>query len=1069
MLDALPAGGIDVRVLAAQGVPGSVRLYVSGKRIPLSDSLPVMERFALKVADYHSAARPRPDGVEAWTHTFTLAEARPVAGDEDAAARVVRLEEALRRVWRGAAEADAFCALTTVLGLDWREVTVLRAYACYLRQTGFPPTGAEMAAALCRNRGVTLAFVRLFAVMFDPAPQTNRAAATTHQKETARAALEGVDNAGDDRILRKFLMLIEATLRTNHYQRQADGGSKPYLALKFDSRVLEELPLPRPLVEIFVCSPEMEGIHLRGGRIARGGIRWSDRHADFRTEIHGLLKAQMVKNVVIVPEGSKGGFVVKTPPHTGDAGAQRREGIACYETLIRGLLDLTDNIAGKTLVAPREVVCRDGSDPYLVVAADKGTATFSDIANRVAAEYGFWLGDAFASGGSVGYDHKKMGITARGAWESVRGHFREMGRDLETETLTVAGVGDMSGDVFGNGMLLSPGIRLVAAFDHRHVFLDPDAGTKTAFRERQRLFRLPQSSWGDYAPEALGAGGGVFLRTRKEVTISESARQMLGLASVKTSPNAIVAALLKLPVDLLWLGGIGTYVKATAETHEQVGDHANDAVRADARELRCKVVGEGANLGFTQKARIEYALAGGRINTDAIDNAGGVNCSDHEVNIKILLDQAIRNGRLTQEERDRLLADMTDEVAALVLRDNTLQSEALAIALMSAPGMLDTHQRLMRSLEHEGHLDRKVAALPDDEELKARRAIGLGLTRPELAMLLAYTKIAIHMEIIRSRLPDDPLFSQDLARYFPACLRERFAAEIETHPLRREIVATMVTNGMVNRVGSGFVNDLQEKTGCTDAEAICAYAVARDVFELERHWAAIETLEGKTSHATRAALLLEARKLVEAATLWVLRNLPAPLDVSAVVRHFGARVARVAATLPEALGAAGRTEYEERLAAERAAGVPEDLARFYAARRELEAALAIALLAERAGFAEEVASRLWFFTREALEVPLFVAAIAVIPCRNETESQAVLGLSGQLGDAFVRLAESLVRKLAKTGMETDIAVTLDTLLAAKAFLRDRLRALATRLRHGEAPSLALLSVAAHTLAALAEG
>ncbi|MDR2678571.1 MAG: NAD-glutamate dehydrogenase, partial [Zoogloeaceae bacterium] len=980
------------------------RLHVAGRRIPLSDSLPVMERFALKVADYHSRMRPRPDGIEAWTHEFALdkvAQARPATGEEG----VIRLEEALRRVWRGEAEADAFCALTTRLGLDWRDVVILRAYARYLRQIGFPPTGDEMAAALCRNRGVTLAFIRLFAAMFDPTPQTNRAATVARQKEAARTALEAVDSASDDRILRKFLMLIEATLRTNHYQHQANGdGKKPYLALKLDSRALEELPLPRPLVEIFVYSPRMEGIHLRGGRIARGGIRWSERHADFRTEIHGLLKAQMVKNVVIVPEGSKGGFVIKSgfvvkAPPVGDA-AQRQEGIACYETLIRGLLDLTDNIVGQTLVAPEKTVCRDGSDPYLVVAADKGTATFSDIANRIAAEYGFWLGDAFASGGSVGYDHKKMGITARGAWESVRGHFREMGRDLETETFTVAGVGDMSGDVFGNGMLLSPNIRLLAAFDHRHVFLDPDADTETAFRERQRLFRLPQSSWSDYAPSALGTGGGVFLRTQKEVIISESACKMLGLSSAKTSPNAIVAALLKLPVDLLWLGGIGTYVKATAETHAQVGDHANDAVRADARELRCKVVGEGANLGFTQKARVEYALAGGRINTDAIDNAGGVDCSDHEVNIKILLDQAIRNGRLTAKERNDLLAAMTDEVAALVLRDNTLQSEALAVALMSAPRMLDTHQRLMRNLEQDGHLDRKVAALPDDEELKVRRARGQGLTRPELAMLLAYTKIAIHMEIIRSNLPDDPLFSQDLARYFPACLRERFAAEIAAHPLRREIVATMVTNGMVNRVGSGFVNDLQEKTGCTDAEAMRAYAVARDVFALERHWAAIETLEDKTPHATRAALLLEVRRLAEAATLWVLRNLPTPLDVSAVVTDFYTRVARVRETLPEALGTAGRAEYEERLAAERAAGVPEDLARFYATRPELEDAFAVARLARRAGFPEAIASRLWFYTHRTLEVPLFVAAITAIPCRNETESRAVLGLSDQLGDAF---------------------------------------------------------------------
>lgn len=1066
LLAALPGeGGVEVRLDTSTSLADgtiTLKLFFTGRRVALSESLPVIERFGLKIADYRSVPYRRQDEVLAWVHHFILAaESLDVINSGH-----VQLEEALRSVWCGESESDEFCSITTKAGLSWQAVVVFRAYSRYLRQIGFPPAGGAIAAALGRNVGVTVGLMQLFGLLFDPGFKGARDEAVARQRAKVLDALATVDLVEDDRILRKYLMLIEATLRTNYFQRSPDGAPKSYLSFKLDSHAIDELPLPCPLVEVYVYSPLMEGIHLRGGEVARGGIRWSDRHADFRTEIHGLLKAQMVKNVVIVPEGSKGGFVVKRPPADTQSGEViRREAIACYQTLIRGMLDLTDNIVDDAVVPPPRVVRRDGDDPYLVVAADKGTASFSDVANAISAQYGFWLGDAFASGGSAGYDHKNMGITARGAWESVRRHFREMGRDIQTDEFTVIGVGDMSGDVFGNGMLLSPKIRLLGAFDHRHIFLDPEADSERGYKERQRLFGLSRSSWADYAGSALGKGGGVFERSAKTISISEEARRLLDLPGVQTTPNAVITALLKSATDLLWLGGIGTYVKASTESHGQVGDHACDGIRVDADQLRCRVVGEGANLGFTQRARIQYALAGGRINTDAIDNAGGVNCSDHEVNIKILLSRAMKAGKLTLEERDALLESMTDEVADLVLRDNYLQSQALSVALANAPEMLDTHQRLMLSLERSIHLDRKVACLPDDEELKFRRSAGLGLTRPELAVLLAYTKMAVYVEVIRSRLPDDRLFSQDLIEYFPKPLQERYAAEIDSHPLRREIVATVVVNGMVNRVGSGFVNDLQEKTGCSDDEAMRAYAVVRDIFGLEKYWAAVEGLDGKVPGATQVALLLEARRLVEVATLWVLRNVTGPIDVSAVARRFGPRVEKLIAQLPEFVGNERRADFEARLAADLLLGIPPELARYYTSMRDLECALDIALLAEYFDMPIDMVGRLYFSIYETLGLPVLKNAAASIPCRNAMEDLAVTGLIDQLGDSFSRLigritAESEIRA-------GDGDTVLDSFLASKSYQSERLQTLISDLRRGESPSLAMVVVANQTISAIA--
>ena len=652
------------------------------------------------------------------------------------------------------------------------------------------------------------------------------------------------------------------------------------MSFKLDPSRLGWLPEPKPAFEIFVYSPRTEGVHLRGGRVARGGLRWSDRREDFRTEVLGLMKAQMVKNAVIVPVGAKGGFVVKRPPENGDREALLEEVVACYRTFIRGLLDLTDNIVEGEVTPPHHVVRYDGDDPYLVVAADKGTATFSDIANEVAGEYGFWLGDAFASGGSSGYDHKKMGITAAGAWESVKRHFRELGRDVSSDEFTVVGIGDMSGDVFGNGMLLSRVIRLVGAFNHREIFIDPDPDPKTSYEERKRLFELPRSSWSDYDPALISKGGGVWPRSAKVIELSDEARAALGVDRAKLAPNELIHAMLQAPVDLLWNGGIGTYAKATSETHAEAGDKANDSVRVNGNELGCRVVGEGGNLGLTQRARIEYALAGGHINTDAIDNSGGVDCSDREVNIKILLDAVVAGGDMTVKQRDELLAEMTDTVADLVLKDNYEQSETLSMAESQAPSMLEVHQRFIRALEVRAKLDRELEVLPDDEEIAERARERRGLTRPELAVLLAYSKVYLYTALLDSDVPEDPYLSDELERYFPPPLPERFADAMHSHRLHREIVATQVVNNMLHGGGTTFAFRLNEETGAPASEIARAYAVAREVFGMRPQWQAIEALDNEVKAEVQLAMLLEGRRLIERGSRWLLRNQRAPMDIA---------------------------------------------------------------------------------------------------------------------------------------------------------------------------------------------
>ena len=879
--------------------PNEVRfkVYHVNAPVPLSDVLPMLENLGFKVVgEVPNRVEPAERDDTIWIHDFSLATRGQVVVELDQIKK--NFEDLFVRVWDHDAEDDGFNRLVIAAGLGWRQVVTLRAYCKYLRQVGIPFSQAYMEDTLADNPAITRMIVDLFEIQFDPHLNGDRERRVEKLRQQAEQALEEVENLDEDRILRRFINVVCSTLRTNFYQTTADGDSKPYLSFKIDSQSVDELPLPRPLVEIFVYSPRVEAIHLRGGRVARGGIRWSDRREDFRTEILGLMKSQMTKNAVIVPVGAKGGFVVKHPPFGGGREALLAEGVECYTIMMSGMLDITDNLKPGGMVHPDDVVRRDSDDPYLVVAADKGTATFSDIANGIAADYDFWLDDAFASGGSAGYDHKVMGITARGAWESVTRHFREMGRDIQSESFTCIGIGDMSGDVFGNGMLLSPHARLIGAFNHLHIFIDPDPDPERSFAERKRLFEMGRSSWADYGAKLISTGGGVFERKAKSIKISPEMREALGLDGKSAlTPNDLIRALLRAPADLLWFGGIGTYVKSRGESHAEVGDRLSDGVRIDGHELRCKVIGEGANLGITQLGRIEYALSGGRVNADFIDNSAGVASSDHEVNIKILLGEVLEKGEFSRKQRDRLLVQMTNELAEHVLMDNYRQSMALTHAEAQSAALIDEAARFMRSLERAGVLDRQIEFLPDEETIAERHAAGKGLTRPELSVLLAYSKMELYERLLETDVPDDPYLVHDVGLYFPKPLRTRFAAFVPHHRLRREITATYVTNSLVNRAGPTFIAETAERTGASVGDITKAYLITRQVFALPRQWADIEALDNKITAAAQTELNLAILRLIKRATLWILRSGPSPLDITRTIHRFGPGVTGLSVAL----------------------------------------------------------------------------------------------------------------------------------------------------------------------------
>jgi glutamate dehydrogenase len=1051
-------GRLGMHLYRAEGAgPREVRfkLYHPGRPAALSDVLPLLENMGVRVgSEIPYEVRPQGAPEPVWIHDFGL-ELRE--GPSVELHHLVEIfPEAFERVWRGEVENDGFNRLVVRAGLAWHEVVALRAYAKFLRQARSTFSQAYMQETLANNPEMARLLVEFFQVRYDPDAQEGAEERLGEIQERIQRALGEVKSLDEDRILRRFLSLVRNTLRTNYFQRTESGERKSYLALKLASGAIDVLPMPRPLYEVFVYSPRTEAVHLRGGKVARGGVRWSDRKEDFRTEILGLMKAQMVKNAVIVPVGAKGGFVVKRPPESGDREAILEEGTACYRIMIRGLLDLTDNLVDGRVVCPERVVRLDDDDPYLVVAADKGTARFSDLANRVAAEYGFWLGDAFASGGSAGYDHKAMGITARGAWVAVERHFRELGVDIHERDFTVVGVGDMSGDVFGNGMLLSSHIRLIGAFNHLHVFVDPDPDAADSFEERKRLFALPRSSWSDYDPDKLSPGGRVFERGAKSIELTPEIRELLGIKEPSVPPSRLVQALLTARCDLLWFGGIGTFVKASAESHARVGDRANDAVRVDASELRCRVVGEGANLGITQRGRIELALRGGKINTDAIDNSGGVDTSDHEVNIKVLLGEAVREGALDLEERNRLLAAMTEEVAALVLRDNYLQAQALSVAEAQGLALIDAQQRMMRTIERSGHLDRALEALPDDEGLAARQAAGQALTRPEIAVLLAYSKIFLYGHLVRSTLVEDPLLTVDLLLYFPRALRERYGERIGRHRLRREIIATYVTNSMVNRVGPSFLTEMMAETGAEPADVARAYTAVREAFDLRSLWAEIESLDYRVAAEAQLRMMVTAGRMAERVTLWLLRNTESPLDISACTAEFRPAVETLAGQLEEVLT---RTELQDLRRREKALikeGVPEPLARRVASLQDLAAACDVWTIARRAGRPVAEAGRIYFGLGDRFGLTWLRDVASRLTADGRWQKAAIAAL---VDDLFGHQGELTRQVLASAEADGSARRTIEAWAAERRGAVARTEEVLREVRAAKSPDLAMLMVA----------
>ena len=1043
------ADDIRLNLYRSRRKPGTLHLKVFrlGADIALSDVIPLLENMGLKVLTEH-LYEIEADGGRLYIQDIEVTPSLRCEFDIDEVREM--FQTAFERIWRGVAENDAFNKLILGAQLDWRQVSVLRGYCKYLLQTGVPFSQSYMEDTLNRYPAIAGLLVELFEAGFDPnretAPRSTIEAAKkrlakelealvpedvrkAHPKliddlvaarnapraqqiaaiiAGIRILLDQVASLDEDRILRAYLGVIGATLRTNYYQTR-NGVPHEYISFKFDSAKVPDLPKPRPYREIFVYSARVEGVHLRFGPVARGGLRWSDRREDFRTEVLGLVKAQMVKNTVIVPVGSKGGFFVKRPPASGERDAVLAEGVACYRMFINGLLDITDNLVDGKIAHPDAVVRHDGDDPYLVVAADKGTATFSDIANAVSAEHGFWLGDAFASGGSAGYDHKKMGITAKGAWESVKRHFRALGRDCQNEDFTCVGIGDMSGDVFGNGMLLSRHIKLIAAFDHRHIFIDPDPDPATSYAERERLFALPRSSWADYDAKLISRGGGVFPRSAKSIPVSPEARRALGIdESIESmTPAALMNAILKAPVDLLWNGGIGTYVKATSESNADVGDRANNALRVNGSELRCRIVGEGGNLGLTQKGRIEAAQHHVLLNTDFIDNSAGVDTSDHEVNIKILLNDAVQRGEMTIAERNALLAAMTDEVERLVLSDNYRQNQAITVMEHLSVQRLGSKAHFIRVLEAEGLLDRQIESLPSDAELNERKQRHQGLTRPELAILLSYAKIKLYQQLLDSDVPEDPYLSKELARYFPVPLQEKYAEHMQRHRLKREIIATAVTNSMVNRMGATFTLRMQEDTGQPPAAIAKAYSAVREIIDARSLWAEIEALDGKVADAVQVDALLKIWDLLRNLTRWLLNHRGVALDIASVVARYAPGVAELRAALPRALTPTGRADYDVDVEKWQGLDFPEAIAARLAIVPVLGAALDIVEVAHDSGRPVERVASIFFEIGQALEIDSLRRQIENLPVESRWHAQA----RGSLRDELAAQHRALVTQI----------------------------------------------------------
>jgi glutamate dehydrogenase len=994
-------------------------LYSPDTALALADLLPVLANLGLRVID-EKAAEVTVDGRIVWIHDLGVS-GQGMASIDPHGGLAQRLCAAIDAIWNQVVDNDGFNQLITTAGITHDETAMLRLYARHARQLGLGFSLSYMETTLVEQASIAALFARIVATKFDPDLALSfeeRVAAGSALEDSLSALLDAIPSLDQDRILRCMASHIAASIRTNAYQ--ADRSA---LCVKMEPRRIPEAPEPRPRFEIFVSSPNVEGIHLRMGAVARGGLRWSDRPEDFRTEVLGLMKAQGVKNSVIVPAGAKGGFVVRQPPVGNDRAAIQAEGIGCYQTFIRSLLDVTDNLVDGQVVNPPRVIRHDADDTYLVVAADKGTATFSDIANAISLERGFWLGDAFASGGSVGYDHKAMGITARGAWESVKRHFLRIGRNIsavDAEPFTVVGIGDMSGDVFGNGMLLSDKIQLVIAFDHRHIFIDPTPDPTLSFAERARLFALPRSSWDDYDKSLISAGGGVWPRTAKSITLSPEALAVLGLdtaASGHFTPTEIIAAALKAPVDLLWNGGIGTYVKASTETHAQAGDRANDLLRADASELRCKIIGEGGNLGMTQRARIEFAQAGGWVNTDAIDNSAGVDTSDHEVNLKILVDRAVVSGALPSADRNVLLGALTDEVAALVLADNIAQNRVLGTGLAEAPGMVALHSRYLDALEAAGRLDRRLEALPDAAELRARRVAGVGLTIPELAVLMAHTKLWITDQLLEEAIGADASLINHLHDYFPDAVVARLPAKVDEHPLRNEIIATVLANHVVNRNGSTFVFRLVDETHASVSDVVRAHLAATNLLSVDTYWNAVCALDGTLADAHQNQLLLEADRAVERAARWLLRNRALPLDHVAAGATYRSAVVALGSVLDaldqsagsEPLAGSDAETLHRRLALFESFGITPALARQAAHFEFVTSLLDIAELSTKSTKPFDVVASVYLTLDDQLRIGEIRRRILALPRDDRWDSLARASMRDDLAAEHLALTSAVLQ------------------------------------------------------------
>ncbi|WP_163833496.1 NAD-glutamate dehydrogenase [Spartinivicinus ruber] len=992
-----------------QGSFGNLHFKVIGRgqTLALSDVLPILEQMGVRVLSARPYTITPQEHEPAWIIDFDIATDSAV--DLDVPSCKDEFQDTFVKAYTGAIENDGFNKLVVAAGLKCRKAVMLRAVCKYLLQIKVPFSQAYMEQTLARNAVITRLLAELFSWKFDPYHQDEERATRIEQlQNNIEQSLSSVSNLDEDRILRHYLSVIQAMQRTNYYQLGNDHLPKNYLSFKLKPKKIPIAPQPRPMFEIFVYSPWVEGVHMRGGKVARGGLRWSDRKEDFRTEILGLVKAQMVKNAVIVPAGAKGGFVAKQLPEATDRDTIQQEVIRCYTTFISGLLDITDNLVHNQVTPPNRVIRHDPDDPYLVVAADKGTATFSDIANQIANDYGFWLGDAFASGGSNGYDHKKMGITARGAWESVKRLFLEQGLNTQQQDFTCVGIGDMGGDVFGNGMLLSEHIRLVAAFNHMHIFIDPNPSATSSFAERQRLFKQPRSSWMDYDQSLLSKGGGIFERSAKQLTISAEAQQALGVKKSTLTPNELIKAILKAPVDLLWNGGIGTYAKASAETDTDVGDRANDALRVNANQLRCKVIGEGGNLGLTQLARVEFAQYGGFITTDAIDNSAGVDSSDHEVNIKIAISQVVENGDMTIKQRNQLLAEMTDEVAELVLKHNYQQSQILSITNQFATELLPEHTQLIHQLEKQKRLKRKLEFLPNDEQIAERQQNHQGFYRPEQSVLLAYSKINLHDELVASDISADKDLRQILMEYFPKPLVTQCKQALGSHPLKSEIIATHLTNLMVNRMGPTFCLRVQEQINSSSADIVRAYMAANAILKLDNLWRAVDSLQTSLSHPVLNDLFQGLQEVAEKVTVWLLRHESWPMPINKVVEKYREPLNNVVEILPKVLIGSNSKHFSQLLNHYTESGVPADLASSLATSRYLYNGLDIVAVALMQGEQVNTVASLYFALDNQLNLSWFRQSINALPQRNLWQRKARITLADELELALRQVCVQLI-------------------------------------------------------------